>query len=477
MWGIALKLKELSLKWKLFLFITAFLAVMIFIIWLFQIVFLSSFYRKSKIDELHTSAQSIVTNLGTNDMGEAINAVVERSNTCVKVVNLENGTVIDVDRTPNCVLHYLSSQDLNQLYQNAKENNGTYLASFSRTGKFMDGGEESIVYTQTSGNYVVMLNTMITPVNATVSTLRSQLVYLSLIFGVLGLLFAAFISKRISKPIMVTNESAKELAKGNVNVHFDGEGYREITELNSTLNYAAGELAKVEKLQRELIANVSHDLRTPLTMITGYAEVIRDLPGENTPENVQIIIDEANRLAALVNDVLDISKLRAGVQDLDVEVFCLTDTIRQIMKRYTKLTEQDGYSITFEADSEVYAQGDELKITQVIYNLVNNAIHYTGADKRVVIRQTICDARVRIAVTDTGEGIAEDQLPYVWDRYYKIDKNHQLASVGTGLGLSIVKNILTLHGMPFGVLSTLNEGTTFWFEMGIAKECENGYTI
>ncbi|MEG2417948.1 MAG: two-component sensor histidine kinase, partial [Eubacterium sp.] len=104
--------------------------------------------------------------------------------------------------------------------------------------KFMDGGEESIVYTQISGNYVVMLNTMITPVNATVSTLRSQLVYLSLIFGVLGLLFAALISKRISKPIMVTNESAKELAEGNVNVHFDGEGYREITELNSTLNYA-----------------------------------------------------------------------------------------------------------------------------------------------------------------------------------------------------------------------------------------------
>ncbi|MEG2417949.1 MAG: HAMP domain-containing sensor histidine kinase, partial [Eubacterium sp.] len=221
----------------------------------------------------------------------------------------------------------------------------------------------------------------------------------------------------------------------------------------------------------------SHDLRTPLTMITGYAEVIRDLPGENTPENVQIIIDEANRLAALVNDVLDISKLRAGVQDLDVEIFCLTDTIRQIMKRYTKLTEQDGYSIIFEADSEVYVQGDELKITQVIYNLVNNAIHYTGTDKRVVIRQTISEARVRIAVTDTGEGIAEDQLPYVWDRYYKIDKNHQLASVGTGLGLSIVKNILTLHGMPFGVSSTLNEGSTFWFEMGIAKECENGYTI
>lgn len=126
----------------------------------------------------------------------------------------------------------------------------------------------------------------------------------------LALIFAAIMSKKVSKPIIKINESAKELAKGNVAVHFDGEGYREITELNDTLNYAAEELSKVENLRRELIANVSHDLRTPLTMITGYAEVMRDIPGENTPENVQIIIDEANRLTSLVNDMLDISSFR-----------------------------------------------------------------------------------------------------------------------------------------------------------------------
>ncbi len=397
-----MKLDQLSIKWKLFLFITAFSAVMIFAIWLFQIVFLDAFYRQSKIDELHSDATIIENNLENADITSVLSEIMEQSNVCIKIVNMTVGTEMNVDRSPNCVLHRLGAQELAQLYLKAKENNGSYTASFSKNGFEGDVGNENIIYTEVitknTSDYVVMLNTNITPVNATTSTLRSQLIYLSFAFGVVGLLFALIISKIISKPIIITNESAKELAEGNVDVHFEGEGYREITELNNTLNYAARELSKVEKLRRELIANVSHDLRTPLTMITGYAEVIRDLPGEDTPENVQIIIDEANRLAALVSDMLDLSKLQAGAEYLETDVFSLTNTIRQIMKRYEKLTKQDGYQITFEWQEVVEIKGDELKMTQVIYNLVNNAIHYTGKDKVVTIRQIVTDGVVRIEV-------------------------------------------------------------------------------
>ena len=136
---------------------------------------------------------------------------------------------------------------------------------------------------------------------------------------------------------------------------FDASGYREIAELANTLNYAAKELSKVEALQRELIANISHDLRTPLTMITGYAEVMRDIPNENTPENVQIIIDEAKRLTTLVSDVLDISKLQSGTIPFNGEVLNLTENIREILTRYTKLTE---YKIIFEANEDIYVYGD-----------------------------------------------------------------------------------------------------------------------
>ena len=273
-----------------------------------------------------------------------------------------------------------------------------------------------------------------------------------------------------SQPIIKINRSAKALGSGNYQVTFDENGYQEISELARALNYAARELSKVENLQRELIANISHDLRTPLTMITGYSEVMRDLPGENTPENVQVIIDEAKRLTTLVNDVLDISKLQSGTQTLHRTDFSLTESIRKILERYTKLVD---YDISFLAEQDVWVYADELKISQVIYNLINNAITHTGPDKKVTITQTLLSGspqRVRIAVTDTGEGLEEDKLQDIWERYYKVDKTHKRAQVGTGLGLSIVKTVLDLHGgASYGVDSTLGHGSTFWFELP-AKE-------
>ena len=257
------------------------------------------------------------------------------------------------------------------------------------------------------------------------------------------------------------------MAKGKYDITFPNNGYREIAELGDTLNYAATELSKTEELRRELIANVSHDLRTPLTMITGYGEVMRDLPGENTPENVQIIIDEAKRLTDLVNDMLDISKLQSGTQTLKLERFSLTETIQDTMLRYHKLTEHDGYQISFLYRENVFVTADQLRISQVVYNLINNAIVYTGEDKKIEVSQTVYDDKVRISVTDTGEGIEQDMLPLIWDRYYKVDKTHKRAVVGTGLGLSIVKSTVELHGGTCGVTSQKGVGSTFWFELKI----------
>ena len=205
-------------------------------------------------------------------------------------------------------------------------------------------------------------------------------------------------------------------------------------------------------------------------MIKGYGEVMRDLPGENTPENVQIIIDEASRLSTLVTDLLDLSKLQAGALTLESDVFSLTDSIKNIFKRYSKLKEQDGYKIEFESNQDVLIYGDELKMSQVIYNLVNNAVNYVGEDKTVIVKQVVTGDRVRVEVIDHGAGIPKDKLDYIWDRYYKVDKMHKSAVIGTGLGLSIVKNILDLHNATYGVESKEGQGSNFWFEMDIFKK-------
>ena len=201
-------------------------------------------------------------------------------------------------------------------------------------------------------------------------------------------------------------------------------------------------------------------------MITGYGEVMRDLPGENTPENIQIIIDEASRLSTLVNDLLDLSKLQSGAIKVEKRRFCLTDSVKDIFKRYSKLIEQDGYNITFDYTENVCVMADELRISQVIYNLVNNAVNHCGDDKTVIVTQRLMkNGTVRIEVTDHGEGIPADKLEYIWDRYYKVDKEHKRGVIGTGLGLSIVKSILDSHNAHYGVKSTLGKGSTFWFEI------------
>ncbi|SDB04904.1 Signal transduction histidine kinase [Pseudobutyrivibrio sp. YE44] len=330
---------------------------------------------------------------------------------------------------------------------------------------------ESVIYVRVIDNggteQVIMINSVLTPVDATVSTLKAQLKLISVILIVIAFVLAVTFSRNISKSVISLNEGAKKLAAGDYSVKFDSKDYMEVAELSDTLNYAASELGKADSFQKELIANVSHDLRTPLTMIKGYAEVMRDIPGENTPENVQVIIDETERLSGLVNDMLDISKLKAGTISIQPEEYNFTESVLHVLQRYNKLREVDGYTIDFEYDQEIIVYADEQKMYQVLYNLVNNAINYTGEDKNVKVIQKVKGNTLRLEVIDTGDGVKQEDIPYVWDRYYKDSATHKRAIQGTGLGLSIVKNVLELHGAKYGVHSTAGQGATFWFELTI----------
>lgn len=486
-----MKLEKISIKYKLFFYLALFAAVMLVMLWFFQIVFLDDFYRRIKINNIKSSAETIEKNIDNEELNVLLDSLSRQNQTYIRVM-LEDGTnVFSSDAAPDSLIHRMPGSELYDLYKKAEQNGGELLESRG-TGeprdpflkeKYFQGPmpkgmgriDESVIYVRIvqkadGSKVVLMLNSTITPVNATVDTLRVQLVYITIITILLALGLALFVSKRISRPIIKINHSAKELAKGNYETTFEGRGYLEIAELNDTLNYAAKELSKVEGLRRELIANISHDLRTPLTMITGYGEVMRDLPGENTPENIQIIIDEARRLTTLVNDIMDISKFRSGTQSLTTERFNLTKSVEEILLRYNKLTEQDGYKLKFSSGGDAWVKADPVKISQVLYNLINNAITYTGPDKTVTIVQSNKGEHVKIEIIDSGEGIEEEQLPLIWDRYYKADKAHKRAAIGTGLGLSIVKTILDMHRAEYGVISKNGQGSIFWFELKLDKE-------
>ena len=235
---------------------------------------------------------------------------------------------------------------------------------------------------------------------------------------------------------------------------------------------AKDEIGKVNKLRTDLIANISHDLRTPLTMVKAYAEMIRDLSGDNPEkrnEHVGIIIDEADRLTNLVNNILELSKLESGNMELNCCEFSLHDKIADILTRYTLLIEQNGYDIAFEPDEDRQVTADPDKLDQVIYNFVNNAINYSGENKVIRIRQINKPDCTRVEVVDNGKGISKELLPKVFDRYYR-DEKYKRDVVGTGLGLSICKEILKRHNFAFGVQSEEGKGSTFWFEMPLTQK-------
>lgn len=495
---------KLGIRWKLIAYFALFVAVILILLWLFQTVFLDSFYKAIKTRNTQSCGDSIVSNINSPDLGDYINDIARQNDVCVRIVNSDMRELYSADVSPDCLIHHYGTFQLFLIYNYTKESGGMrfetvpqtkyqsfYSSDFSGDNNIQiapdwkSGGQaaeltanetamESLIYSRIvpmeSGQEVlVLLNSTITPITPTVQTIQVQLALITLVALLLSMVLAVVLSQKISKPIIKTNNTAKELAQGNYDVTFEGGDYREIRELNSTLNYASSELSKVEALRKELIANISHDLRTPLTMIGGYSEMMRDIPGENTPENAQIIIDETTRLTTLVNDMLNLSKLQSGTQTLTVSEFSLTEEIREILNRYNSLTKQDGYDIVFDYKEDVIVEADQVRMSQVVYNLVNNAVNYAGKDKRIVVRQRLKPGFVRVEVIDHGEGIEPEKLELIWDRYYKVDKTHRRAVVGTGLGLSIVKSALEMHHAKYGVESTVGQGSTFWFELPLPE--------
>ena len=314
------------------------------------------------------------------------------------------------------------------------------------------------------------INTSMDPIDGTVDILQTQLIYVTAIVLVLSFIIAYFISHHISKPIVQMNQAAKGLAEGRFQVSFKSEeDIKELNELASTLNYARDELAKTDELRQDLMANVSHDLKTPLTMIKAYAEMSRDLHANDKnkqKEDMDIIISEVDRLTILVNDILELSSMQSNINELNKEEFDLIHLTEEILHRYKVLQETENYVFEFNHDDkEIIIYADKKKLEQVIYNLVNNAINYTGEDNRVIINIVNNKDDILIEIKDTGKGIKEEDLPYIWDKYYKNKKKHKRNLVGTGLGLSIVKNALVLHHYEYGVTSEKNKGSCFYFKI------------
>ncbi len=453
-------MKKNSLNQKIWKYFLIFSLFILSFLWFFQVIFFNKYYEITKIQDTKTVAKKIKNNQSSNYLASIINKNSLEKEVCVEIVDSGGITLYrSAFRGKGC----LQGQSYKALFITSGKSEGTY----EIINQEYDTNSLVSALKLDNGTFA-FVNTSLDPIESTVVILKNQLLVITIITILLAFTISYFISIHISKPIENISNEAKHLAKGNFNIDFAENDILEINELAKTLNYTKNELIKTDELRRDLMANVSHDLKTPLTMIKAYAEMSTDLHSDNKEkqkEDMKIIINETNRLTTLVNDILILSKMQSDIEELNIESFDLVELTNNILKSYSYLKELENYNFIFKHNKKkIILKADKQKIEQAIYNLINNAINYTGDDNKIYITITDKNNIIRVEIKDTGKGIKKEDLPYIWDKYYKNKKKHKRNLIGTGLGLSIVKNILEKHNFNYGVTTKENKGTIFYFE-------------
>ena len=451
-----------SLATKIFKYLAIFSLFILIFLFFFQVIFINTFYEWTKTRTIKNLAQDILVTENDTSLYEKLDRVSYSENVCIELTN-SNGDNLYSTYSSNCNLR---SKAIKRNFINSNKKTKTYnlVNNFTREKSIMNA-------TRLSNNLYIFISTSLIPLDSTINIIEQQLIIVSIVVLLLSIVVAYFISKRLSNPIIRISKAAKLISKGKLKTNFDsGSDIKELIDLTDALNDMKEELSKTEELQKDLMANVSHDLKTPLTMIKAYAELILDInidDKEKCKSNLNIIIEEVNRLNDLVNDILALTKVENDLDKLDISSFDLIKLIKRIVKQHNIYVIKDGYSIEFIHDNidKLMINADKKKIEQVIYNLLNNALNYTGNDKKVIIKVVEDEKDYTIMVIDSGKGIDKKEIDHIFDRYYRSKKNHKRYVYGTGLGLSIVKNILLLHNYPYGVKSTKNKGTTFYFKI------------
>lgn len=474
--------KLTSLKWEIGKYLIIFCILTASIVFLFQIVLLQPMYEANKIKSIETVGSFVEKFIEDERLDEFVDYMQSQSDTCIMVYqSSSSGGMQGLIGNRGCMISSITNSERAKFVTKAiGSKNHSYLARVTNNSSDfgVDGDQgdnfDTIVYTKivNAADYssIIMVSGNITPLNATTETLASQMRYIALFMIVAVAILTLLMYRHIAKPIIGITSNAKQLPQGKYTIDPKTNRYKEAADLNNTLVQAANDIQKADKAKRDLISNVSHDLRTPLTMIGGYGEMMIDLPEEKTDENIQVIVDETKRLNALVNDLLDMSRLQDGRIVLHKEVFDISALLKTQLQKYDVYRMQEGYTIESELLDTIYVNADKKRIEQVINNFLNNAVNYGGEAKHIIVREIKKENTVRIEVQDFGEGIDSKDLDNIWDRYYKVDKEHVRVANGSGIGLNIVKQLLELHGVPYGVKSSKGKGSTFYFEMPIEKE-------
>lgn len=466
-----------SILSKLWLGIVSLVLVILIIIWFFQVILLDKFYIKDTTDMLIERGEKIAEifvkmdddQISTQKMTSEITTLMSTNNTVITIVDKNNKILFYGPKKE------FLNRNLTKLYKD------TEITSKVFKGEFFD---KQLVNSMSKTSFIVVgipikdnekivgsviLSSAIRSIKDTTYILKKQVAMIAIVSLVIATFLAFFLAKLFIKPLLSITETSKQIAKGDFSARVSIDSKDEIGVLGDTINDLAIQLGQIEKFRREFIANTSHELKTPLSLIRAYAELVKDIEDQETEDkdrHLQVIIDESIRLNKMVEDILYLSQMEAGYYKPVLEEIYIVDMINNVIKKLSWFALDKNIEMILEIENEeiaIYAENG--KMYQVLFNVINNSITNMRENGRVIVKVKESEEKVRIEVQDDGIGIPKEELPYIWDRFYKVDKSRQRNGSGTGLGMNIVKNILEAHDFEYGIESELNIGTLFWIEI------------
>ena len=416
---------------------------------------------------------------GNTTVREHLNAKADKVNrefgAYIAVVD-RRGNVMDNIRTAYsedpAFVESLSGEDISEALRKVLQGENIRVRSNEASGPTFTVGVPFIRDGSTVG--AVFIQTRAQEIESGLDRILLQICLLTL--GVLILSgIAVFLSVRsVLKPLGKMTEAAGCIAEGNFKARLaEKKGGKEFQKVSRAFNTMTEKLEHVEEGRREFVSNVSHELRSPITSIRGFAEGMADgvIPEEEHPKYLRLVADESKRLSGLINDLLAMSRLEKDDAKLEMSVFDINEMLRRaIIRRMTELDEKK-IDIACEPETDpCYVRADRDRIEQVVINLLDNAIKFTGVEGKITLASRVRGDKAEITVRDNGIGVAEEDRDKIFDRFFTVDRAHT-AGTGTGLGLSICRRIMEMHGQSLRLLDT-DEGAAFRFTLEHAEAPE-----
>lgn len=335
----------------------------------------------------------------------------------------------------------------------------------------------------------IMLRLAIQGIKDNVTIFNKFITYIGIAITLIGIVVAYIFSSYFTKPIMQLSELAKKMAAMDFDARYEGNDKGEIGILGESMNYMSSRLeqniaqlksanlelqrdidkkVKIDQMRTEFLSNVSHELKTPIALIQGYAEGLKEGITDD-PESMDfycsVIMDEANKMNMMVKKLLTLNQIEFGDEELVMERFDIIELVSSVVNANELRAGQKGIKIIFnQADEHIDVWSDEYKIEEVITNYISNAINHCDFEKRIEVNVKKNGDNIRVSVFNTGNNIPEEDINNIWGKFYKVDKARTREYGGNGIGLSIVKAIMDSYGKEYGVRN-LDNGVEFWFDL------------